>query len=259
VLGVFIGHLLLSYDPRRSPSGHSAGGAVHRAVTIWSLGWPHSSPYADVECLGTYKSVKPTGCLECEYETQQLVSPLLLTFADDSPSNVVGDFVWPMFEPVLRKQCALELSRKFSGFKLGTVRIVAKPHDQRKFVKVGCKILGRYDFRWLIPTVTVAADMSMSTLKVEERCPKCGKPVYHVKGMEIDDLRYDRKKDLLMRVRRRRKEGMGIFVRGKALGNASIFRVAEQSGAILCRDDVKRYIQDNGWTNVSLLEIGDIV
>jgi DNA polymerase III sliding clamp (beta) subunit (PCNA family) len=33
VLGVFIGHLLLSYDPRRSPSGHSAGGAVHRAVT----------------------------------------------------------------------------------------------------------------------------------------------------------------------------------------------------------------------------------
>lgn len=56
-----------------------------------------------------------------------------------------------------------------------------------------------------------------------------------------------------------RLPGKGVFVHEAELKGANIFRLEEARGRILCTERLKELIEQNGFTNVEFVEVGDVL
>ena len=56
-----------------------------------------------------------------------------------------------------------------------------------------------------------------------------------------------------------RQPGKGIFVREADLGGADFFEVVEFPSRVLCTDRAKCFIEEQEFTNVTFLEVGDLI
>ena len=78
---------------------------------------------------------------------------------------------------------------------------------------------------------------------------------FELVGVQRRELDWDPRRNELVKIVHPRVEGQGLFVppiRG-------IFRVRECPAWIFCTDDVKRLIEEHGFTHVSFLEMGDVL
>ena len=105
----------------------------------------------------------------------------------------------------------------------------------------------------------VHADLTRSSLQLVQVCPACGHEVYEVGGIEERKRRWDATKRDLVETHKPRVEGRGIYVHQEDLQNVDIFRLYELSGRIFCTERVKTLIETERFTNVSLLEAGEII
>ena len=76
---------------------------------------------------------------------------------------------------------------------------------------------------------------------------------FEVSGVQHLEQIWDQERAELVTVLHPRVEGKGVIV-PQAQG---IFRVREFPAWVFCTDDVKRLIEEHGFTNVSFLEMGD--
>jgi hypothetical protein len=78
-------------------------------------------------------------------------------------------------------------------------------------------------------------------------------------GGEVKSHLYDADKGILVRDLQPRVPGKGLFVAASDVKDAPIFRTEEFTRAVWCTDEVKSFIEREGFTNVDFLEYGDVV
>ena len=78
---------------------------------------------------------------------------------------------------------------------------------------------------------------------------------YEVSGVERLKVTWDQQRMELVKERHARVDGQGLFVQS----GSGVFRIPECSAWIFCNDDVKKLIEDHCCTNVSFLEMGDVL
>ncbi len=105
----------------------------------------------------------------------------------------------------------------------------------------------------------VHADLTRSSLRLVQVCPICGHKAYEVEGIEERKHRWDATKRELVEIHTPRVEGKGVYVCREDLQGADIFRLYEISGWILCTERVKVIIEGERFTNVSFLEVGEVM
>lgn len=105
----------------------------------------------------------------------------------------------------------------------------------------------------------VHADLTCSSLQLIKSCPVCDHEVYEVKGIEKRKHRWDVTKRELVEIHRPRGKGKGIYVYQKDLQGVDIFRLYELPGQIFCTQRVKTLIETAQFTNVLLLEVGEVI
>jgi hypothetical protein len=106
-------------------------------------------------------------------------------------------------------------------------------------------------------TTWVHADLERSSIKLIQDCPTCGQKAYEVEGIETSKHRWDRIKKELITVHMPRITGKGIHINQEDLQGADIFGVYEVPGWIFCTERAKRTIEEQRFTNVSFLEVGE--
>jgi len=98
-----------------------------------------------------------------------------------------------------------------------------------------------------------------TTIEEPYSCSDCGRARRLLGGVESLHSRWNPETMDLDRVHTPRVPGQGIFVRRADLGGVQLFRVEEFYLMILCTDDVKAFIEERGFSNVSFLEYGNVV
>src|SRR5438876_703670 len=90
-------------------------------------------------------------------------------------------------------------------------------------------------------------------------CKSCGTKDYRVEGLEKYVPARDLRTGELSPRRIPRVPGAGIFLRSRDLGGASIFGVSQLRGPTLCTEQVKAFIEEQQYTNVTFVEVGDVI
>ncbi len=107
--------------------------------------------------------------------------------------------------------------------------------------------------RELWVTAWTSLDPLRSTVTQVENCD--GSRHFDVSGVQRREKTWDQERAELVTVIHPRIEGEGIIVprmRG-------IFRIREFPTWVFCTDDVKRLIEEHEFTNVSFLEMGEVL
>jgi hypothetical protein len=105
----------------------------------------------------------------------------------------------------------------------------------------------------------VHADLTRSSLQLAQICSACGREVYKVEGIEQRKHRWDATKRDLVEIHKPRVERKGIYVHQEDLRGVDIFRLYELGGRIFCTERLKTLIEAGRFTNVSFLEVGEMV
>ncbi|MBK9259924.1 MAG: hypothetical protein IPM54_08830 [Polyangiaceae bacterium] len=219
-------------------------------MKIWQLMNPHDYAYADaIRVGGTWQPG----------EYQERRRPIVIEWQPDS--DVVGDFTWPGFaaDLVITDQVARALTdRGIQGFELRAVEMfesakVAKMSRRRskrprvRLPYTGPKLWDLWVTAWR------HADMERSTITIHQRAD--GSTDYDLSGVQHEEtICWDPEKGVI-REMRPRIEGQGLFV---PLIDG-FFRVFEFDACIFCTDNVKCLIEEHRFTNVSFLEMGDVL
>lgn len=86
-----------------------------------------------------------------------------------------------------------------------------------------------------------------------------GATSWELYGVERWDTDLDRERMELVRTHSDRLPGAGVFVPEADLAGSSIFRVHEFPGPVFCTDPVRELVEKEKFSNVSFLEMGDVV
>lgn len=192
--------------------------------------------------------------------------PDVLDFEWEYGSDVIGDFTWvATVRVVVTERVRQSLSDNFTGFVFAPVEMrqdskLKKPIGPNKRTRrrvwlphEGPPLSELWVTHW------VHADPERSSLRSEGLDPARDEQRYAVEGIEVARWRWDQVKQEMVRWRVPRAAGRGIFVDERALEGAAIFRLHEQPGLVLCTERMMRYIEQEGFTNVTFLEAGDTV
>jgi hypothetical protein len=174
-------------------------------------------------------------------------------------SDIVGDFAWPGFDTdiVITDHVGNVLKEAgVNGFELAPVEMVSNSEEsKRASKKPRVKLPYAGPQLWdLWVTAWAELDRERSTVKLIGKQPD-GSEHYEVSGVERREANWDQQRMELVKKRHPRIEGQGLFVRS----DEGIFRVAEFPGWILCTDEVKQLIESHDFTNVSFLEMGEVL
>lgn len=225
---------------------------------------PQDCRFAQAGRLGAwYPSPSPGACPECGASRQRRVPPLIIEWLPGS--DRVGDFVWPGGDVVVAQPVRDALEKTYRGFELKPVEMRQDP----KLKRPGRIRKGTEPRVWLPyegpalyelwVTAWVHADLELSTIRQVEACATCGHSAYEVGGVEVRKARWDAAKKELVPVHSPRRPGEGIYVHEDDLQGADIFGVHELPGWVLCTARVRALVEDLRFTNVSFLEVGDIL
>lgn len=215
-------------------------------MKLWRLSDPSDFRYARASRRGTWEGTPP-----------RRVQPLVIEWEPDS--EVVGDFVWPGFDTdiVIAERVGKALKEAgVTGFELAPVRMVENSEkSKRTSRRPGVKLPYAGPQLWeLWVTAWAELDRKRSTVKVVGTQPD-GTEQYEVSGVEGREAIWDQQRLELVKKRRPRIDGQGLFVRTEA----GIFRAAEFPGWIFCTDETKELIESHDFTNVSFLEMGEVL
>lgn len=214
-------------------------------MKIWKLSEPFDYRFARAgRTGGTWQ--------DGEYRERR--RPLTIEWEPDS--DVVGDFTWPGLNTdiVVADSVGKALSNaNVPGFELRQLNMQenserSKRRSKKPMVKLPYHGPQLWDF-WV--TAWTRLDRERSTV-TEERRPD-GSSTYTVSGVQHEEIAWDEQRMELVKRMLPRVEGDGIFVppiRG-------LFRVEEVPAWVFCTDDVKRLIEEHGFTNVCFIEMGD--
>lgn len=191
---------------------------------------PAEYEYARFSRRGTWKpSSSPGLCKECGMTSQKRVPPLIIEW--EVGSDVIGDFVWGglNFELVVRADVAGELKRRFRGFVIRKVKMIA-PTDKRQ-VKKKQRVFLPYsgpELREIWITAWASLDEKRSHLKLEKACSTCGFRFY-------------------------KSQQKGLMLTNDEVKSRDFFRVKQFPGWIFCSAEAKRFIEASKYTNVAFL------
>jgi hypothetical protein len=202
----------------------------HQIVT------PDACEYARFSRRGTWTPKPSPGvCKECGMTGQKRVPPLIIEWEPDS--DIVGDFAWGGFgsELVCRRAIAEELVDHFTGFALSPIEMVedgeAPHHRGRERPRVSLPYTGPELCELWIDS-WVSLDETASAVMLERTCGTCGFRFYESKKH-------------------------GLVVRDdKRL--SSFFRLEQFPSWMFCTDDVKDFITDRDYSNISFKNVGVI-
>lgn len=214
-------------------------------MKLWRFTDPCKYEYARASRVGSWEGEPP-----------RRVRPLVMEWEPDS--DVVGDFTWPGFDSdvVITDQVANVLrAARVPGFQLGPVEMrenseAGKRRSKKPMVRLPYQGPRLWDL-WV--TTWTRIDMGRSTVTGERRTD--GTLAYKVSGVQREETSWSQQRMELVRTMVPRREGEGLFVppvRG-------IFRLEEVPAWAFCTDDVKRLIEQHGFTNVAFLEMGETV
>lgn len=173
-------------------------------------------------------------------------------------SDVVGDFTWPGLDTDLivtdRVGAALR-NAGVPGFELRPVEMqenteAAKRRSKRPRVTLPYQGPILRDF-W----VTAWTGLNLERSTVNEVVRDDGSRHFEIIGAQRREKVWDQKRMELVSVMHPRVAGQGVFVPR----TPGVFRVEEFPAWIFCTDDVKMLVEECDFTNVSFLEMGEVL
>ena len=183
----------------------------------------------------------------------------------EADSEVVGDFVWwdmAFRDVVVRRSVGEELMKHFSGFELGPIEMFQDPKfDRMKRKPRKPRILLPYtgpELVYLAVTSLVPIDLELSSIEWVEQ-----DGVLSPRLLPVTE-RYETRFENFMpagEIHIPRETGKGAFVHAADLKGSSIFRfvLIDYPSGICCTESVKKFIEQQGWTNVRFREVGDVI
>jgi hypothetical protein len=182
----------------------------------------------------------------------------ILTIEWEKGPDLIGDFTWVGLvtdiaisihaEKVLLDGCVV-------GFESRPVQVRGKVAGQRS--RVGKSIEDRSSSKIALRDFWInqwrPMDRNLST--VEDVTQADGSHQIKLQGVQYVEGSWDRNTKTLVKLDHPRIPGKGLFVRD-AVG---VFRVEEFPAWVFCTDDVKELIEKSQLTNVSFLEMGDVL
>jgi hypothetical protein len=234
-------------------------------VRIWRLWDPRDDTFAEPSLRGAWSKATGELCPECTASSQHRVQPLIIEW--ESGSDLIGDFAASGFASdfVVKRKVGKELLKHFQGFELGPVEMP----QNRKFRRPA-RLTRRTKPRVWLPyegpelcelwvTALVPLERHRSTIKLVRKCDACGDERYEVTGVESYQSRFNLERKDLDIWHIPRTPGEGLFVRAEDLKGRDIFRVKEFDGWDMCTDRVKDFIEEQSFTNISFLEMGEVI
>ena len=214
-------------------------------MKLWRFSDPGGSRFARASRRGSW-----------EGSPARRVRPLVIEWEPDS--KIIGDFTWPGFDSdiIVTGTVATKAQQAgISGFELGPIEMVensepAKRRSKKPTVKLPYSGPQLWDL-WV--TAWTRVDRDRSTVREVER--EDGTEHLEAVGVERREMTWDQQRMELVTVLQPRLEGQGLVVPAIQ----GIFRVKEFPAWIFCTDDVKRLVEERGFTNVSFLEMGDVL
>lgn len=239
-------------------------------MRVWEITEPlGGSGYATAGVIGTWTHSAVCRNPRCRAGSE-LVPPYTIEW--DPGSDRVGDFTWASFtKPVIGELVFHELQVRFRGLVCHPVRMFQNPRlkqPTRRTKRTTRRVWLPYEGPQLYllgATTWVHMDPARTTARLAAHCENCGLKRYELTGVEISEHRAEviqvgQQYDLRQhRVHVPREPGHGLYVRAVDVGNSDFFGVHEFPSWVFCTDAAKRFIQDQGYTNVAFLERGEIV
>jgi hypothetical protein len=213
-------------------------------MKLWRFSDPGDFQYARASRRGSWEGSPP-----------RRVTPLVIEWEPDS--DVIGDFSWPGFDSdiIVTERVVMTMKEAaITGFELAPVEMVenserAKRTSRRTRVKlpyVGPRIWELWVTEW------AQLDRERSALTVTQIR---GAERYEASGVEYQEAVWDPQRMALFKKRHPRLHGQGLYVRA----GTAVFRIPEFPAWVFCTDDVKKLIERHRFTNVSFLEMGDVL
>jgi hypothetical protein len=204
---------------------------------------PFDYRFARAVRLGTwYPDPGPGVCPECGTSQQQRIPPLIIEWLPDS--DQVGDFTIAGFgDDVLVTQKVREaLETRFRGFEFHPVEMYQHPRlkrPQRITKRSKPRVWLPYEGPplWdLRPTSVAQWDRERSTIEIIKVCGTCGRTDSR---MPTDETRH-------------------LVLDPNTWGGEDIFWTYEPGGFIYCTEELKEFIEAQGFTNVAFEQDGEI-
>jgi len=233
-------------------------------MTVWRMVDPRNPAFAHVTCTGAWSQGQGL-CRTCTGSTQRRIPPAIVEW--EGLSGNVGDWTWSLCGAcvLLSVDVHRSLARRFSGYKVGPVKIIANKQGVAR--DRGCttpeeggmvaQVEHRFYEMWLTKWVHLVPEISTATMAW--KCPECGRERWEVTGVEICESRFDRRKGTLVPAKRKRLPGHGLFVHRGDLDRADFFGVSEFPGWYLCTDRARDFMRSMKYTNIAFLEYGALV
>jgi len=234
------------------------------ATRVYRLVDPFDQRFADAGRHGTwYPDPGPGVCPECGSSQQRRVPPLRIEWLPGS--DLIGDFTWPGGDIVVLQRVRDALEKDFHGFEFGPIEMWQAPRIQRPR-RATKRTKPRVWLPYEGPPLSelwiqtwVHTDLGRSSVRLVKVCSTCDRKFYEVTGVERRKSRWDPVAKGLVEVHTPRAEGEGIYVHRKDLQDCDIFGVCEFPIWALCTEGMKAFIQERQFTNVSFLEVGNIL
>jgi hypothetical protein len=234
-------------------------------MKLWRFCDPESDDYACYDGEGKWREIVHVDrlCPSCTGASSKIRVPGL-TVEWMPGSSQVADFTWDYTGcwPVVTQPVLKALSSQFDGILAGPIEMVQKKKKPKRMTKrTKPRVWLPYEGEPLFELRAkryVAIDYDRSTVKVKE-CEGCSRIEYDVRGIEISKTKFDKETWTLVPDHRPRVPGEGIFVRNSHMAGEDIFYVAALRGDVICTDRVRDFVLEQSYTNVTFLEVGDVV
>ncbi|ASV05835.1 hypothetical protein B2G47_07165 [Leptospira interrogans serovar Canicola] len=191
-----------------------------------------------------------------EPQDSKRIKPLV--FIWESGSDLIGDFTWPGFDDniiITERVCDFFYSEKILGFEPAPVEILENNLKRKKIKYVNMPYRGPRLFDLWV-TTWVHFNIQYSTV---DRFQDEDGFYYKVNGIVKNESLWDSQTMELKKVKISRISRKGIFVHKNDLHGSNIFGILEFPEWIFCTEKMKRLIELNSFTNVSFLEMGNLL
>lgn len=178
-------------------------------------------------------------------------------------ADCIGDFIWspsPIGD-VVSQRVADALMRRFKGIEIGPVEMVQEPrfYELKRKPRIP-RVLLPYTgppLVHLVPQVRVDMDLERSTY-IRRRVPGEEQPEFSLEGAERVVSERDDSNGTYRLVHHARRAGEGVYVPAAALGGNHFFGVRQFELDYFVTDVVRKFVQEQEFTNVAFMECGEL-
>lgn len=227
-------------------------------MKIWRIANPFDLRFAQAGLRGTWQpGTEVTPCPDCGSTRYGRISPLTVEWEEGS--DVIGDFTWvsPGQDVLIKATVLDQLHIHCSGFISRPVKMIHTSNVKALGTKVRLPYQGPMIYELWI-TSRVHVDRRKSSMSVVAQCKSCGNVGYKVQDVEVKKHVWNKRHGALEELHFPRTPGKGLYIADSDVDGSDIFRVDEFPAWIFCRDTVKDFMTDQGFTNINFLEYGEL-